>query len=73
MHNLLSSTLEVIAKDSHLFCLLTNAELKRVAEYLERKHLKAGEILFREGDPFGQRRFQELRGLTGGKCSRAEW
>ena len=51
MDNLLSSTLEDIAKDSHLFCLLTNEELKRVAEYLERKHLKAGEVLFREGDP----------------------
>ena len=51
MDNLLSGTLEDIAKDSHLFCLLTNEELKRVAEYLERKHLKAGEVLFREGDP----------------------
>lgn len=51
MDNLLSSTLEGIAKDSHLFCLLTNEELKRVAESLESKHFKAGDVLFREGDP----------------------
>ena len=51
MDNLLSNTLEGIAKDSHLFCLLTNEELKRVAETLEQKHFKAGEVLFREGDP----------------------
>ena len=51
MDNLLSSTLEGIVKDSHLFCLLTNEELKRVAEFLERKHFKAGDVLFREGEP----------------------
>lgn len=51
MDDLLSSTLESIAKDSHLFCLLTNEELKRVAESLEREHFKAGDVLFREGDP----------------------
>ena len=51
MDNLLSSTLEGIAKNSHLFCLLTNEELKRVAESLERAHFKEGDVLFREGDP----------------------
>ena len=51
MDNLLLSTLADIAKDSHLFCLLTNEELARVAGTLERKHFKAGEVLFREGDP----------------------
>ena len=47
---LLSSKLEGIAKDSHLFCLVTNEELKRVAESLEWEYFKAGEVLFWEDD-----------------------
>ena len=51
MDNTLLSALSGIAKDSHLFCLLTDEEIRRTAGYLESKHFKAGEVLFREGDP----------------------
>jgi len=51
MSNPLLTALSGIAKDSHLFCLLTDDELARVADHLETKQYKSGEVIFREGEP----------------------